>query len=106
MRLSSGTSFPYDSLVQNLDGFVVCVVGAAVPLFFIFPEGSRPLMFQPRPCSEARIFSVDARVKGPEKRAMNLCLFPPASLRTYLLASLRVSWNRRIWLLELFQRLE
>ncbi|KAF2575017.1 hypothetical protein F2Q70_00044824 [Brassica cretica] len=61
MRLSSGTSFPYDSLVQNLDGFVVCVVGAAVPLFFIFPEGSRPLMFQPRPCSEARIFSVDAR---------------------------------------------
>ncbi|CAN6855777.1 unnamed protein product [Brassica oleracea] len=40
---------------------------------------------------------------------MNLRLFPPASLRTYLLASLlwiRVSWNRRIWLLELFQRLE
>ncbi|CAG7873507.1 unnamed protein product, partial [Brassica rapa] len=40
---------------------------------------------------------------------VNLRLFPPVSLRTYLLASLlwiRVSWNHRIWLLELFQRLE
>ncbi|CAN6893249.1 unnamed protein product, partial [Brassica oleracea] len=45
---------------------VVCVVGASVPLFFIFLEGSRLSMFQPRPCSEARIFSVDACVKGPE----------------------------------------
>ncbi|CAF2078954.1 unnamed protein product [Brassica oleracea var. botrytis] len=44
----------------------VCVVGALVPLFFIFPEGSYSSMFQPCPCSEARIFSVDARVKGPE----------------------------------------
>lgn len=88
---------------------VICVVGASVPLFFIFPEGSRPSMFQPRPCSEARIFSVDARVKGPEQRAMNLRLFPHVSLRTYLLASLlwiRVSWNRWVWLLEMFQRLE
>ncbi|CAN6920683.1 unnamed protein product [Brassica oleracea] len=44
----------------------VCVVGALVPLFFIFPEGSYSSMFQPCPCSEARIFSVDARVKEPE----------------------------------------